>query len=72
MKHVSFSDMKYAIKSAAMAGKLDSALAHEYTCRCHLEFFDAYLKKTKDKPELKSDDVITVSEFAPDIVPSES
>ena len=72
MKHVSFSDMKYAIKSAAMAGKLDSALAHEYTCRCNLEFFDAYLKRIKPKPELTSDDVITVSEFAPDIVPSES
>ena len=72
MKHVSFSDMKYAIKSAAMAGKLDSALAHEYTCRCNLEFFDAYLKRIKAKPELKSDNVITVSEFAPDIVPSES
>ena len=66
MKHISFSDMKYAISSPAMAGKLDPDTAHKYTCKCFLEFFDAYLKKAKFKPELASDDVITVTEFAPD------
>ena len=66
MKHVAFSDMKYAISSAAMAGKLSPDLAHEYTCKSFLAFFDCYLKKTSDKPMLTSDNVITVTEFAPD------
>ena len=49
------------------AGKLDADSAHKYTCRSFLEFFDCYLKKTKEKPDLTSDDVITVTEFAPDV-----
>jgi len=66
MKHIGFSDMKYAISAASMTGRLSPALAHEYTCKCFLAFFDCYLKKTSDKPLLASDDVITVTEFAPD------
>ncbi len=67
MKHIAFSDMKYAIGSGAMAGKLDPDLAHRYSCKSFLEFFDCYLKKVKDKPDLESNDVITVTEFAPDV-----
>ena len=67
MKHVAFSDMKYALGSSAIAGRLDADLAHKYSCRSFLEFFDCYLKKIKAKPELESNDVITVTEFAPDV-----
>ena len=67
MKHVAFSDMKHNIPSGMLAGKLDADIAHEHMCRSFLEFFDCCLKKTKDTPDLKSDNVITVTEFAPDV-----
>ena len=66
MKHMGFADIKYAMKPGMTAGKLDADTAHKYTCRSFLAFFDCYLKKTSDKPELTSDGVITVTEFAPD------
>ena len=66
MKHIAFSDMKHSLPPSAMlGGKLDADVAHEHMCKTFLEFFDCYLKKIKDKPELKSDNVITVTEFAP-------
>ena len=67
MKHMGFADIKFGMKPGMMAGKLDAESAHKYSCRSFLEFFDCYLKKTKDKPDLTSDDVITVTEFAPDV-----
>ena len=66
MKHIGFADIKYAMKPGMMVGKLDADTAHKYTCKSFLEFFDCYLRKTKDKPDLASDGVITVTEFAPD------
>ena len=67
MRHVGFSDMKYAIKAKSMVGKLSPESAHDYTCKCHLEFFDAYLKKIKNKPALESNSDITVTEYASDM-----
>lgn len=67
MKHIGFADIKYALKPGMTAGKLDADLAHKYTCRSFLEFFDCFLRKIKDKPDLVSGDVITVTEFEPDI-----
>ena len=67
MKHMGFADIKYAMKPGMTAGKLDADLAHKYTCKSFLEFFDCYLRKIKDKPDLVSGDVITVTEFEPDI-----
>ena len=67
MKHMGFADIKYALKPGMTAGKLDADLAHKYTCRSFLEFFDCYLRKIKNKPDLVSGDVITVTEFEPDI-----
>ena len=58
MKHVGFSDMKYAIKFGSMVGKLPADKMHENLCKCHVEFFDTHLKKIKDKPDLKSNDVM--------------
>ena len=66
MKHMGFADIKYAMKPGMTTGKLDADTAHKYTCKSFLEFFDCYLKKAKEKPELASNDVITVTEFAPD------
>ena len=67
MKHMGFADIKYAMKPGMTTGKLDADTAHKYTCKSFLEFFDCYLRKIKDKPDLVSGDVITVTEFEPDI-----
>ena len=66
MQHIGFSDIKHFVNISFLVGKQDADLAHENVCRCHLEFFDAYLKKTKFKPELNSNDVMTIREYAPD------
>lgn len=63
MKHIGFTDMKFKIPMKSMAGKLPAELMHENLCRCHLEFFDTYLKKLKQEPEIRSNDVITVETF---------
>ncbi len=66
MKHVGFSDMKFAIPKfmSGTTGKLDVDLMHEKLCKCHLAFFDAHLKQNSDKVDVKSDDVIRFEAFA--------
>ncbi len=71
MHHAGFSDIKHLIPMKMMVGKLEPDVMHENVCRCHLEFFDAYLKKTKAAPELKSNDTVTVSVFEPDMADTE-
>ncbi len=63
MKHFGFSDMKFLLPVKSMVGKLPAQVFHENLCRCHLEFFNAFLKKTKPAPELKSNDAVTVTVF---------
>ena len=67
MKHMGFSDAKHMIPMKSAVGKLDPDIAHEMVCKCHLEFFDAYLKGIKEKPELEDNDVIKVTVFEPDM-----
>ena len=69
MKHVGFSDMKHLMPSPMKGtmGSLDPDLMHETLSRLHLEFFDAYLKKTKDCPALESSEAVTVTVHQPDI-----
>ena len=67
MEHLGFSDMKHAIASKRVVGALPPDVFHDNVCRCQLEFFDAYLKKTKDHPELSSNEAVTATEIAPDI-----
>ena len=67
MNHVGFSDMKHRIRFASMTGKLAPDVMHENLCKCHLEFFDAYLKRVKGEPDIKSSDVITVTRFESDM-----
>ena len=67
MKHVGFSDMKHRLRFTSMAGKLPADVMHENLCRCHLEFFDAYLKGLKREPDIRSNDAITVTKFEPDL-----
>ncbi|WP_034448855.1 alpha/beta hydrolase family protein [Butyrivibrio sp. AE2032] len=67
MQHIAFSDMKHLIPSKMIVGGLDPDLAHEYVCKIHLGLFDSYLKKTKDHPELKSCEMISIKEYQPDI-----
>ena len=66
MKHVGFSDMKHRLRFASMAGKLPPDVMHENLCKCHLEFFDAYLKEVKREPDIRSNGVITVTKFEAD------
>ena len=40
-------------------------VAHDTVCRIHLEFFDTYLKKTKEEPSFESNDVVTFTEYEP-------
>ena len=67
MKHVGFADLKFMIPVKAISGKLPAEVLHENLCRCSLEFLDAYLKKTKDKPSFKSNDAVTYTEYEPDV-----
>ncbi len=67
MKHVGFSDMKHRIGFGSMVGRLDADIMHKNLCRCHLELFDAYLKKTKKRPDIQSNDAITVTVYEPDM-----
>lgn len=67
MQHIAFSDLKHMIPIKAIVGKLDPDFMHENVCKIHLELFDSYLKKTKDHPELKSLDMMKVTEYQPDI-----
>ena len=54
-------------RDCSSVGKLGADEMHENLCKCHLEFFDAWLKKAKPRLELASNDVVTVTEYAPDI-----
>ena len=65
MTHIGFSDMKHMIGFGV--GKLDADSMHENLCRCHLELFDTFLKNAKEKPDIRSNGTITVTEYAPDM-----
>lgn len=67
MKHLGFSDLKYKLDTKKMVGSLDPDKMHENLCMCHLDFFDAYLKKLKKAPEISTNDVIKVEIKKPDI-----
>ena len=67
MKHIGFADSKYTMPIKSVVGRLEPDLMHENLCKCHLEFFDAYLKKTKPAPNLADNDVIKVKEYSPDL-----
>ncbi|MBR6406898.1 MAG: hypothetical protein IKS18_12020 [Lachnospiraceae bacterium] len=65
MKHMGFSDAKYRIPMKSVVGKLDPDVLHKNLCRIHREFFDAYLKKIKEEPEICGNEAITVSVYQP-------
>lgn len=67
MHHIGFADSKYTMPMKSVVGKLEPDLMHKNLCKCHLEFFDAYLKKSKATPELVTNDIIKVKEYSPDL-----
>lgn len=68
MTHIGFADViKYILPIKLLVGKLDADVLHENLCKCHLEFFDTYLKKLKATPELKSNDDVKVSVYEADM-----
>lgn len=67
MRHLGFSDMKYMIPLKSQVGKLSPDIAHEITCTCHLEFFDAYLKNKKSEPNLPSNENVQSKKYEADV-----
>ena len=68
MTHIGFADViMYILPIKLLVGKLDADVLHENLCKCHLEFFDTYLKKLKDIPELKSSDDVKISVYEADM-----
>ena len=65
MEHLGFSDMKYAIPLKSQVGKSDPDITHNTMCGIHLEFFDTYLKKVKDKPTFESNEFVSFKEYQP-------
>ena len=65
MEHLGFSDMKYAIPLKSQVGKSDPDITHNTMCGIHLEFFDTYLKKAKDKPTFESNEFVSFKEYQP-------
>ena len=65
MEHLGFSDMKYAIPLKSQVGELDPDITHNTMCGIHLEFFDTYLKKVKDKPTFESNEFVSFKEYQP-------
>ena len=66
MQHMGFSDMKHTITMKSQMGALDADIAHETVCSIHINFFDTYLKKSKQDPAFESNDVVTFKEYSPD------
>ena len=59
--------MKWKLISIKMmTGSLDPDVLHETLCRCHLEFFDAFLAHRKPAPQLQSSAAAAVTVFPPD------
>ena len=63
MQHIGFADSKYTMPMKSVVGKLPPDVMHENLCKCHLEFFDAYLKKIKSDPKLPNNEAVTSSVF---------
>lgn len=66
MQHLGFTDMKHMMNIPILTGRLDADILHETVCRLHREFFDAYVRKVKDRPAFTSSEAVTVTEYAPD------
>lgn len=45
IKHIAFADVKFFFQIAAVTGKIPADVMHENLCKCHLDFFDKYIKK---------------------------
>ena len=54
MKHFGFSDMKFLLPAKSMVGNLPAEVLHQNLCRCHLELFDAFLKRKKLRQSLRA------------------
>ena len=67
MQHLGFTDMKHMMNLKLMTGKLDADVMHEAVCKLHLEMFDTYIKRTKDRPAFVSSEAVTITEHAPDV-----
>ena len=66
MQHLGFTDMKHMMPLPFLVGKLDANVMHENVCRLHLELFDTYVKRTKDRPRMVGSEGVAVTEYPPD------
>ena len=67
MQHLGFTDMKHMMDLKLLTGTLDADVMHENICKLHIELFDAYVKKSKSRPEIASNEAVTITEYAPDV-----
>ena len=67
MQHIGFSDSKYTMAGNPAVGKLDADVMHKNLCKCHLEFFDTFLKKQKSEPEISDNEAVKISVYEPDM-----
>ena len=67
MRHMGFSDLKHVVNVSMLVGKLDADVMHETVCKCHLELFDSFLKKIKERPVIEGNESVSVKEYAPDL-----
>lgn len=45
IKHIAFADVKFFMQNPIITGKIPADVMHENLCKCHIDFFDKYLKK---------------------------
>ena len=67
MQHIAFSDLKHLMPNKFITGGLDPDVMHENVCMLHLELFETFLKKKKERPDIRKSTYITVTEHLPDI-----
>ena len=67
MKHMGFADAKHLIPMKSVTGRLDPDVMHANLCRYCLEFFDTYLKRIMETPDIRSSDAASVTVFPPDM-----
>ena len=73
MQHLGFTDMKHMMAIRALTGKLNADIAFENIRKLHLEFFEAYFRKSKEYPDFESNEAVTVKVYEPDVpMPSPS
>ena len=63
IKHVGFADIMFYIRISAVVGKIPADVAHNTLCKCHLDFFDKYLKNEDIEINIPDNEFIKFEKF---------